>query len=143
MVSPNYMALGRYYLVQQYRYAIRARSWEFPQGGCEEAADLRRCAERELREELGLSAADWLSLGKLWLAVGNSNQGFEVFLALRLRTGQQMLDESEADLVWQTFSEEEISDMIANGGIRSSVTISAFYLVRSCGSRSEIKPCGR
>lgn len=122
---------GRYYMVEQYRYPVRARSWEFPQGGCENSSSLRACAERELKEELGLVAGDWCSIGKLWLAVGNSNQGFEVFLAQDLQVGDQMLEESEADLIWRIYSEAEISDLISTGVLRSSVTIAAFYLACS------------
>ena len=57
---------NRFYLVEQYRYAVGARSWEFPQGGCEEVIDLETCAKKELEEELGVKALNLVSLGNLW-----------------------------------------------------------------------------
>ena len=119
---------NRFYLVEQYRYAVGARSWEFPQGGCEDVIDLETCAKKELKEELGLTPLNLVSLGNLWVAVGNSTQGCEVFLAENLINGEQKLEESESDLIWSTFTEDEIVEMIKDGRIRSSSTIAAFNL---------------
>jgi hypothetical protein len=50
---------GRLHLVQQFRYPVRGRYWEFPQGSWEQApgADPMEVARGELREETGLDAA--------------------------------------------------------------------------------------
>lgn len=71
------------WLVEQYRYPVRRRAWEFPQGswgagasGCR--ADL---AAAELREETGLHAAELRHLGHLYEAYGFCSQGFDVYLA--------------------------------------------------------------
>src|SRR5438876_12087782 len=52
----------KFYLVEQYRYTVGARSWEFPQGGCEGIPDLETCARKELEEEVGLIATNLILL---------------------------------------------------------------------------------
>jgi ADP-ribose pyrophosphatase len=51
---------GRLYLVEQFRYPVQGRYWEFPQGSWEqiEGADPLEMARGELREETGLDAAE-------------------------------------------------------------------------------------
>jgi ADP-ribose pyrophosphatase len=117
-----------FYLVEQYRYAVGAKSLEFPQGGCDDEIDLETCAKKELEEETGLRALNLVSLGKLWVAAGNSTQGCEVFLAEDAIHGKQSLEVSESDLEYRKFTEDQIVEMIKDGQIRSSNTIAAFYL---------------
>jgi 8-oxo-dGTP pyrophosphatase MutT (NUDIX family) len=52
---------GRINLVQQYRYPIGARYWEFPQGAWEQTpgADPDDVARGELQEKTGLNALRW------------------------------------------------------------------------------------
>ena len=73
---------GRLHLVQQYRYPVGLRLWEFPQGLSDpEDPDLLACARRELREETGLVAERLEVAGSLFLAAGFSTQAYEVVLA--------------------------------------------------------------
>jgi ADP-ribose pyrophosphatase len=71
---------GRIHLVQQYRYPVGARYWEFPQGAWEAKprADPAEVARGELREETGLVAAKMVQAGHLFEAYGYSNQGYHV-----------------------------------------------------------------
>ena len=50
---------GRLHLVEQYRYPVKGRYWEIPQGSWEQepGADPMEMARGELREETGLDAA--------------------------------------------------------------------------------------
>ena len=64
---------GRFQLVQQFRYPVGARFWEFPQGSWETqpGSDPVKVALGELEEETGYkarsAAASWTSLRGLWL----------------------------------------------------------------------------
>jgi 8-oxo-dGTP pyrophosphatase MutT (NUDIX family) len=53
------------HLVEQYRYPVQARRWEFPQGTAPDRADFdpQRLAARELREETGLLADNFHPTG--------------------------------------------------------------------------------
>ena len=60
------------FLVEQYRYPVRARYWEFPQGTWEERpeADPLEVAREELEAETGLRAESLFGLGDLFGAYG-------------------------------------------------------------------------
>jgi len=59
-------------LVEQFRYPLGARRWEFPQGTAPDLADAEptELAKRELREETGLRATSFEVLGQLDTAPG-------------------------------------------------------------------------
>src|SRR5918999_1793482 len=76
------------WLVEQFRYPVAGRFWEFPQGSWEnQAAEPAELARAELAEEPGLRAATLEHLGHLYEAYGYSDQGFDVFLATHLTPG--------------------------------------------------------
>ena len=72
---------GRLHLVEQYRYPVKGRYWELPQGSWEQApgAEPLEMARGELREETGLDSARMIYAGHLFEACGSSNQGFHIF----------------------------------------------------------------
>jgi ADP-ribose pyrophosphatase len=122
----------RIHLVQQYRYAVGARYWEFPQGSWEQTsgADPAEVARGELREVTGLIAASRVHAGHLFEAYGYSNQGYHVYLATDLRRGKIALDHEEQDLISQVFPLQEVERMIRDGEIKDATTIAAFGLLR-------------
>jgi ADP-ribose pyrophosphatase len=120
---------GRVWLVEQYRYTIEERSLELPQGGWEMEVDSpEELARGELKEELGLQAAEMTYLGWLWIAYGFLRQKQHVFLATGLSEAEKDPDPEEHDLVMRTFSVEEFEEMMLNGTIRDSCTLSAWGL---------------
>src|SRR5262249_27395872 len=58
-----YSQSGTTILVRQWRHTWRATSWEVPAGTLEPGEEPLACAQRELREEAGLMADEWTSLG--------------------------------------------------------------------------------
>ena len=84
----------RFRLVEQFRYPLGARRWEFPQGNAPGLADTdpSELAERELREETGLSASSFEVLGQLDVAAGMSSQRGWVFLATGIAEGEPDLE---------------------------------------------------
>ena len=59
----------RIWLVEQFRYTIEERAVELPQGGWEmEVEHPEELARGELKEEMGLDAAQMTYLGTLWIA---------------------------------------------------------------------------
>jgi ADP-ribose pyrophosphatase len=63
---------GSLHLVEQYRYPVGQRFWEFPQGAWEDrpGADPLEVARGELREETGLDAAQTTYVGYLFQGYG-------------------------------------------------------------------------
>ncbi|TDC30697.1 NUDIX hydrolase [Kribbella albertanoniae] len=121
---------GGFHLVEQYRYPVRGRYWEFPQGSWEERpdADPLDLAAGELAEETGLSAASMVELGYLYEAYGYCDQGVHIILATDLTQGTTDLDAEEAGLISRWFSEEEVWQLIADGRFRDAPSVAALGL---------------
>jgi 8-oxo-dGTP pyrophosphatase MutT (NUDIX family) len=120
---------GRVWLVEQFRYTIQERALELPQGGWEEeVANPEELARGELKEEMGLHAAEMTYLGWLWIAYGFTRQKHHVFLAGGLTHTEKEPDAEEHDLVVHSFSVEEFEEMMLNGIIRDNCTVAAWGL---------------
>ena len=123
---------SRVHLVQQYRYAVRGRYWEIPQGAWEAKteADPLEVARGELREETGLKATQMIHAGHLFEAYGYCTQGFHVFLATGLTRGPVDREHEEQDMVTRDFSLAEVERMIREGEIKDATTVAALGLLR-------------
>ena len=121
----------RFHLVEQFRYPIGLRRWEFPQGTAPGRVDLEplELAARELREETGLRAASMVRLGQHDVAPGMSSQRGWVFLATGLTAGEHDREHEEQDMRSQWFSAEQIEQMIRDGAITDAQTIAAWAMV--------------
>ena len=124
----------RVHLVEQYRYPIRQRQWEFPQGLMEQGeTDHAACARRELREEAALDAASLVEAGELFLAAGFCTQPFRVFLATGLSPAAGVRDPEEQGMTTRAFAVAEFETMLRDGTMRDSVSVAAFGLLRARG----------
>lgn len=121
-------------LVEQYRYPVRERFWELPQGAWEgQSLDPLQLACAELREETGLCAGSMQHAGRLYLAYGYSTQAYDVFLATDLASGEPQLDAEEVGLVARAFKIGLVEQMILDGVIKDATTVAAFGLLRLKG----------
>jgi 8-oxo-dGTP pyrophosphatase MutT (NUDIX family) len=120
---------GRVWLVEQFRYTIQERALELPQGGWEmEVEDPEDLARGELREEMGLDAAEMTKLGTLWIAYGFLRQRQHVYLASGLTEVEKEPDPEEHDLVVRSVPVAEFEQMMLDGVIRDNCTLSAWGL---------------
>ena len=124
---------GAFYLVEQYRYALQRRSWEFPMGTWPtgHSGSDEELARQELLEETGVTAQNWRRVGhRMTEASGFCSQGFTVFHATGLTEGEHQREEGEADMVSALIDEQEFRAMIADGRIFDGPTIAAYALLR-------------
>jgi 8-oxo-dGDP phosphatase len=121
----------RFHLVEQYRYPLGMRRWEFPQGTApgREESDPVDLANRELREETGLRAASMECLGMLDAAPGMSSQRGRVFLATGLTEGPHDREHEEQDMHSEWFSRDRLEGMIRDGVITDAQSIAAWALL--------------
>ncbi|AKN16520.1 nudix hydrolase [Mycobacterium haemophilum DSM 44634] len=120
----------RFQLVEQFRYPVGARRWEFPQGTAPDLTDLEpaELAERELREETGLRATSFEALGQLDTAPGMTSQRGWVFLATGISEGAAEREHEEQDMRSAWFSREDFEQMIRSGVIVDAQSIAAYGL---------------
>lgn len=129
---------GRVWLVEQFRYTIQERALELPQGGWEmEVEDPEELARGELKEEMGLDAAEMTLLGTLWIAYGFTRQRQHVFLATGLTPTEKDPDAEEHDLVVRSVAVEDFEEMMLNGAVRDGCTLSAWGLYLLWKARRE------
>lgn len=116
----------RVIFVHQFRHAIGGQIWEVPAGIMEEGEEPLTCARRELREETGFSADEWIALGKMYTAPGFCDEIIYLFLARGLTAGSQNLDHNEF-LQPHAIPMTEVRRMVAAGEIDDSKSIVALY----------------
>ncbi len=56
---------GTVYLVREFKYALGETSLEVVSGGLESGEDAEHAGLRELHEECGLTAAEWMDMGMI------------------------------------------------------------------------------
>jgi 8-oxo-dGDP phosphatase len=124
-----------FHLVEQFRYPLGMRRWEFPQGTApdQEHLDPRELAARELREETGLRAASLDLLGTLDVAPGMSSQRGLVFLATGLTEGEHEREHEEQDMHSEWFTRAQLERMIRDGDITDAQSIAAWTLLLLAG----------
>jgi 8-oxo-dGTP pyrophosphatase MutT (NUDIX family) len=120
---------GKVWLVEQFRYTIQERAIELPQGGWEmEVEHPEELARGELKEEMGLDAAQMTYLGTLWIAYGFTRQKQHVFLATGLTHIDKDPDPEEHDLVIRCIPVEEFEQLMREGAVRDNCTLAAWGL---------------
>jgi len=122
---------SRLCLVEQYRYPVGRRAWEFPQGswsGSKEGTP-EALATAELREETGLAAGMLRHLGRLNPQYGFCNNAFDAYLATEVTAGPPQREPSEQDMVQQWFTEAELVEMVREGDIVDAASVAAYLLL--------------
>lgn len=125
---------GCFWLVEQYRYPVKERYLEFPQGSWEfKKIDPLELAKAELKEETGITADSIQEAGWFYLAYGYSPQKCHVFIARELHHGKQELEEEENGLTCKKVSFDEFNRMAVNNEITDSSSLAAFSLLKLKG----------
>jgi 8-oxo-dGDP phosphatase len=120
----------RFHLVEQYRYPLGKRSWEFPQGTAPGQAEIDsfELAARELREETGYTAAATTVLGTIDIAPGMTSQRGEVFIATGLIEGEPDREHEEQDMRSAWFTRAELERMMRDGELTDAQSLAAWAL---------------
>lgn len=84
------------YLVKEFKYGIDSYSIELMSGGLDTNESPQEAAQRELREELGLSAATWTYHGYVDPFTTIVSSRNHLFIATNLSMGHDSPDENES-----------------------------------------------
>ena len=121
--------VGNTWLVGQYRFVLDAYSWEIPEGGGDPALPPVESARRELLEETGLVAAEWLPLMEMHLSNSVSDERAYIFLARGLEQREAEPEETE-QLVVRKLPFEEAYRMVETGEITDSMSVASILKVK-------------
>jgi ADP-ribose pyrophosphatase len=117
---------GNVILEKQFRYSLHQVFIELPAGKIDAGEDVLMTGQRELLEETGYSASDWVKLGHQHPCIGYSNEVIHMYLARGLSAGMYQRDDDEhLDLFEASF--EHCLSMIQNGEITDGKTIVALF----------------
>ena len=116
---------GMVTLVRQYRYPFHELVLEIPAGKLDKGEDPLECGKRELEEETGFKAKEFISLGFLYPSPGFANEVTHLFFARGLYQGATNPDEDEF-LDIEEVDIEKVREMIAQNKINDAKTVIAF-----------------
>lgn len=124
---------GKVIIERQFRYPLNRVITEIPAGKLDSFTEDRlSAAKRELEEETGYTAEEWISMGDYHPTPAYCDERITLYLARKLRQGQRHLDEDEflnfeavplADLV-----EDVMSGRITDGKTQVAVLKAARML---------------
>lgn len=113
---------GQLVVERQFRYPLQQVFIEFPAGKIDPGESTAACAQRELLEETGYSAAEWARAGRLHNAIAYSTEVIEVWFARGLTAGAQRLDAGEhLDVI--AMPEAELDRLAAAGDLTDAKTL--------------------
>lgn len=116
------------WLVGQYRYPLKAYSWEIPEGGGPLGTDPELSAKRELVEETGLVASKLTEIQRMHLSNSVSDELAIIYLAQDLQLGEAAPEETE-DLQLIKVPFAKAVEMVMDGEITDSMSVAAILKV--------------
>ena len=120
---------GKVIVERQFRYPLNQVITEIPAGKLDSKAEDRlAAAKRELEEETGLLADEWIALGDYYPAAAYCDEIITMYLAKGLHQGTRHLDEDEFLNVVAVPLEELVADIMA-GRIADGKTLAAILKV--------------
>lgn len=102
------------YFVRQFRYPYKAVLLELPAGKREGEEDPLVCGRRELKEETGITAATYTSLGTLYPTPGYVDEVIHMYAATDLTFTTQNLDDDEFLLIQKMPIEQAVNMVLSN-----------------------------
>ena len=112
---------GEVLMVNQYRIAAKSMMLEIPAGKLEFGEDPLECGKRELIEETGYKANEFIHLGEYYATPGYCEEKLNIYLARNLEWVGQHLDEGEF-LNVETYKLDDLYSMVMDNKIYDAKT---------------------
>lgn len=119
---------GNTWLVGQFRYTLNEYSWEIPMGGGPIGQDILESAQRELKEETGLTAKKWTEVLRIHTSNSVTDEEGFVFLAEDLKEGEPEFEETEVIKIHKLPFEEAVQ-WVMEGKITDGISIAGILKV--------------
>lgn len=119
---------GNTWIVGQYRYPIKAYSWEIIEGGGSRERPPQESAQRELREEAGIEATVWTEVLQMDLSNSASDEVAIIYVAQGLTFHAPEPDHNE-ELALRKLPFSELVELVMRGELRDSLTVAGVLKV--------------
>ena len=119
------MTDGSLLFVRQYRHSVRSMLLEFPAGTLEPGEAPLDCARREIVEEVGHRAEEWICLGRQVPAPGFCSEVQHLFLARGLHRDYAEGDEDEIIEI-ERMTVAEFERAVADGSVQDAKSMAVY-----------------
>jgi 8-oxo-dGDP phosphatase len=133
---------GNVVLVYQYRHPLGRRLWELPAGLLDlDGEPPVITAARELKEEVGLAAANWQLLIDLDTAPGFSDESVRIFLATGLTdVARHEVHDEEADMRVERVPLAQAVSRVFSGEIVNSIAVAGILAAHALPDAGSLRP---
>jgi ADP-ribose diphosphatase len=119
----------RIHLIRQFRHAADGFIWEIPAGRLDPGETPATCAQRELEEEIGMTADVLARLTTIYTTPGFTDEKIHLFIAHELKKGTHRREPDEFMEV-QTRRWSEVMNMMRVGEIVDAKTLVALMFIQ-------------
>ncbi len=120
---------GMVWFIRQYRHPAKKIMLELPAGVAEAGETPELTAQREIREEIGVSAEKLIKIGGFFLAPGYSTEYMHIYLATGLHPDPLKSDEDEFIEIEKIASYEALL-LAETGQLQDSKSLVALFWAR-------------
>jgi 8-oxo-dGTP pyrophosphatase MutT (NUDIX family) len=122
------------WLVGQFRFPLNEYSWEIPMGGVPRASDPLAGAQRELKEETGLTAARWRQILSVRISNSVTDESGVVYVAENLTHGEPEPDDTE-QLQLRRLPFDDVVRMVMDGEITDGLSVTGILKLAALRAR--------
>jgi ADP-ribose pyrophosphatase len=119
----------RIYLIRQFRHAADGPVWEIPAGRLDPGETPATCAQRELEEEIGMTADVLARLTTIYTTPGFTDEKIHIYLAHELKKGVHQREPDEFMEV-HTRRWSEVMNMVRTGEIQDGKSLAALLFIQ-------------
>lgn len=125
------------YLISQYRYLLGRSVLEATAGFIDKGEDAIGAAKRELKEEIGISADNWMELGKIEKSASVARQEQCLYLVRGLHAGAAQPEETE-DIKIVKMPLSEAVEKVMSGEINTASTTIGILMLDKMRQKGKI-----
>ena len=116
------------WLVGQFRYTLNSYSWEIPEGGCPRGEKLIDAARRELKEETGIEADNFIEILRLHNSNSVTDEEAVIFTARVIAEGEKSPEDTE-ELQVRKLPFAEVVKMVKRGEITDAMSVAGILRI--------------
>lgn len=124
---------GKVIIERQFRYPLASVITEIPAGKLDSKQEDRlSAAKRELKEETGITADEWIDMGVYYPAAAYCDEKITLYLAKGLHYGKQKLDDDEFLNIVEVPLEELVEQVMAGEITDGKTQVAILKAARIC-----------